>query len=151
VPGAGAFLQKAGPALEAYGAGNHEQAFGLFMTCVSGLDWETCRAVLENSIAGAVANTLKDADTLFGVELPALTQWTFDAGSAALISQPVLSVVGTETQALWLEIAELLRSWLPRVEDCTIEGVGHLLHIQRPEPVARAVAQFLERHPMTGG
>ncbi|MGI5376255.1 hypothetical protein ACQEV2_18750 [Streptomyces sp. CA-251387] len=29
-----------------------------------------------------------------------------------------------------------------------IDGVGHLLQIQRPEPVARAVAGFLERHPL---
>ena len=27
-----------------------------------------------------------------------------------------------------------------------IEGVGHLLHIQRPEPVARGMATFLERN-----
>jgi hypothetical protein len=41
-----------------------------------------------------------------------------------------------------------LRSWLPRIEECRIEGVGHLLHIQRPEPVAQAMARFLARHPM---
>jgi pimeloyl-ACP methyl ester carboxylesterase len=29
-----------------------------------------------------------------------------------------------------------------------IEGVGHLLQLQRPEPVARGVAAFLNRHPM---
>jgi pimeloyl-ACP methyl ester carboxylesterase len=148
VPGAQAFFQKAGPALEAYGAGNHEKALAIFMAAVSGLDWETCRALVEQRIPGAVADTLKDADTFFGVELPALMAWTFDARSAAAISQPALSVLGTETQPLWVEIAALLRSSLPRVEECRIEGAGHLLHVQRPEPVARGIARFLERHQM---
>jgi len=149
VPGAQAFLQKAGPALEAYAAGDHEKALAIFMTAVSGVDWNTCRAVVDECIPGAVADALKDADTFFGVELPALTRWTFDARSAAAISQPALSVVGSETQPLWLEIAELFRSWLPRVEECRIEGVGHLLHIQRPEPVARGIARFLAHHGMS--
>jgi hypothetical protein len=26
--------------------------------------------------------------------------------------------------------------------------VAHLLHMQRPEPVARGVAEFFARHPM---
>jgi pimeloyl-ACP methyl ester carboxylesterase len=70
------------------------------------------------------------------IELPALTEWTFGPAEAAAISQPVLSVLGTETQPLWVDVADFLRSSLPHVEDCTIDGVGHLLHIQRPEPVA---------------
>ncbi len=149
VPAAGAFLQKAGPALETYAAGDHEKALQIFMCAVSGLDWQTCRALLEERIPGALADALRDADTFFGIELPALTRWAFDAGSAAAVSQPALSVVGTETQPLWVEIAELLRSSMPRVEECRIEGVGHLLHIQRPEPVARGIAQFLARTPIT--
>ena len=149
MPGAPAFLQKAGPALEAYAAGNHEKALAIFMTAVSGLEWRTCRAMVEERIPGAVADALNDADTFFGVELPALTEWSFDARSAAAISQPALSVVGTETQPLWKEIAELFRSSLPLVEECRIEGAGHLLHIQRPEPVARGIAGFLERHGMS--
>jgi pimeloyl-ACP methyl ester carboxylesterase len=51
-------------------------------------------------------------------------------------------------RVMWLEVAEFLRSSLPRVEDCTIKGVGHLLHIQRPKPVARAMAEFLGRSSM---
>jgi pimeloyl-ACP methyl ester carboxylesterase len=149
VPGAGTFLEKAGPALEKYAAGDHEEALEIFMSAVSGLDWKTCQALIEERIPGAVAAALADVDTFFGIELPALTRWAFDASSAAAVSQPVLSVLGTETQPLWVEIAELLRSHLPWVEECRIEGVGHLLHIQRPEPVARGIAEFLARHAMS--
>jgi pimeloyl-ACP methyl ester carboxylesterase len=52
---------------------------------------------------------------------------------------------------LWVEVAAFLRSSLPHVEESTIKGVGHLLHIQRPAPVARAMRRFLSRNPLAGG
>src|SRR5713226_2100042 len=143
VPSGEAFFQQAGPAFEAYGSGDHEGALAIFMSAVSGLDWATCRAVLEARVPGSVAQAIKDADTFFGIELPALTEWAFGPEQAAAIHQPVLSVLGTQTQPLWVDVADFLRSSLPHVEDCTIDGVGHLLHIQRPEPVARGMAEFL--------
>jgi pimeloyl-ACP methyl ester carboxylesterase len=97
-----------------------------------------------------VAQSIKDAHTFFGVELPALTDWSFGPEQAAAVRTPVLSVVGADTQPLWLEIAEFLRSSLPHVEECTIDRAGHLLQIQRPEPVAHAVADFLTRNPIAG-
>ena len=57
-------------------------------------------------------------------------------------------MIGAETQPLWVEIAEFLRSALPNVEEARIKKVGHLLHIQRPEPVAHAMAKFLTRNPI---
>lgn len=146
VPSAPAFFEQAGPAFEAYAAGDHEAAIASFLSVVSGLEWAACRAVLEAQVPGAVAQATKDADTFFGVELPGLTEWTFGADEAAALDCPVLSVLGRQTQPLWVEVADFLRSSVPHVEGCTIEGVGHLLHIQRPKPVARAVAGFLARH-----
>ena len=104
--------------------------------------------LLEERIPGVVAQSIEDADTFFGVELPSLPVWTFGPEQAATIHRSVLSVLGAETQPVWVEIAQFLRSSVPNVEDCTIEGVGHLLQIQRPEPVARAMADFLRRNPM---
>jgi pimeloyl-ACP methyl ester carboxylesterase len=120
----------------------------MFVSAASGLEWEACRALLEERIPGVVAQSIEDADTFFGVELPSLPVWTFGPEQAATIHRRVLSVLGAETQPLWVEIAEFLRSSLPNVEDCMIEGVGHLLQIQRPEPVARAMADFLRRNPL---
>ena len=82
--------------------------------------------------------------------MPAVAAWVFGPEQAAAIRRPVLSVIGADTQPLWVEIAEFLRSSLPDVEECTIDGVGHLLHIQRPEPVARGMAEFLERNAIAG-
>ena len=150
VPSGESFLQAAGPAFEAYASGDHSRALEMFMTAVSGLDWTACRALLEKRVPGALSQALEDADTFFGVELPALTEWQFGADQAGAIGQPVLSVLGSETELLWLEVAAFLRSSLPRVEQLMVEGVGHLLHIQRPEPVARGMAEFLERNAIAG-
>ena len=148
VPSAGDFLAQAGPALAAYEAGQPERAMTTFIAMACSLDWETCRALLEKHIPGGVEQALEDADNFFGSYVPALSAWQFESAQAAAISQPVLSVVGTDTQRLFAESHALLHSWFRQVEDCTIEGVAHLLHLQRPEPVARGVAAFLARHPM---
>ncbi len=148
VPSAGAFFEKVGPALAAYGSGDRAGAMAAFLSAVSSLDWESCRTVIDTHVPGGVAQAMQDADTVFGGYLPALSAWQFGPEQAAAISQPVLSVVGTETERLFAEGHALLHCWFPQVEDCTIEGIAHLLHIQRPEPVARGVAEFFARHPM---
>ena len=148
VPSGEGFLQQAAPVFEAYAAGDHEAAVAMFLSAVSGLDWTACRATLDEHVPGAVVAAVKDADTFFGVELPALTRWSFGPEQAAVIDQPTLSVLGADSGPVWVEVDERLRSWLPRVEHCTVEGVGHFLHMQQPEPVARAIASFLERHPL---
>jgi pimeloyl-ACP methyl ester carboxylesterase len=150
LPRARAFLTAAGPVFEAYRGGDHAGAFAMFAAAASGLDWRACHALLEQRIPGVVAQSIKDADTFFGIELPAVAEWTFGPEQAAAIRTPVLSVIGADTQPLWVEIAEFLHSSLPHVEQCTIDGAGHLLQIQRPEPVARGMARFLGRHSMAG-
>jgi pimeloyl-ACP methyl ester carboxylesterase len=151
VPGGEAVLQQAAPAFEAYGNGDPERAWALFLSAASGMDWEACRALLEERIPGVVAQAVKDADTLFEVELPAMAAWALGHERAAAVRCPVLSVLGTATLPVFVEVAALLRTSLPDVEQCQIEGVGHLLHIGRPEAVAGAMAEFLGRHPMARG
>jgi len=148
VPSGAAFIEAAAPVFDAYASGDHEGAVAMMLSNVSGLEWTTCQALLDDRIPGAVAQAIKDADTMFGVELPALTQWTFDAEQAASIRQPVLSVLGSDTAPLWVDVAEFLRNSIPDVEERTINRVGHLLNIQRPKPVAHTIAAFLRRHPV---
>src|SRR5688500_18042800 len=145
-----AFLESAGPVFEAYRNGDHSGAFAMFVAAASGLDWAACRALLEERIPGVVTQSIKDADTFFGIELPSLPVWTFGPEQAAAIHSPVLSVIGAQTAPLWVEIAEFLRSSLPYIEECTIEGAGHLLQIQEPEPVGREIAEFLGRNVTRG-
>jgi 3-oxoadipate enol-lactonase len=140
------FLGGAAPVMDLYAAGRNEEAFAAFMSAVSGLAWEDCRTLLEARIPGLVEQSVADADTFFGVELPALADWSLHQERAGRIEQPVLSVIGTETQPLWFEVAEFLRCHVPRIEEARISGAGHLLHIQEPDAVTDAVASFLEGH-----
>jgi pimeloyl-ACP methyl ester carboxylesterase len=150
VPSGEAFFQQAGPAFEAYGRGEHEEALALFMSVVGGVPWPACRAILDERLPGAVAQAIKDGDTFFGIELPALAEWVFGPEQAGAIDCCVLSVLGSDTHPLWVEVAQFLRSSIPHVEERTIDGVGHLLHVQRPQPVARVMAEFLGSHSMAG-
>ena len=150
VPSAGAFFEKAAPAVAAYGAGDREGAMKNFLSVVCSLDWESCRASVEQHVPGGVAQAVRDADNFFGSYLPALSAWQFGPEQASAITQPVLSLRGTETEQLFVDGHALLRAWFPQLESCTIDGLAHLLHMQRPEPVARGLAEFFARHPMGG-
>jgi pimeloyl-ACP methyl ester carboxylesterase len=150
-PSAPAFFEQAGPHMAAYASGEKETAMAGFISLASGLEWETSRAVIDDYVPGSVAQAIRDADTFCGVDLPALSAWRFGSEDAAAVSQPVLSVLGAETGLLFVEGAGLLRSWLPNVEELTVEDAGHLLQIQRPQPVARGLAEFFGRHLMTAG
>lgn len=148
VPSAPPLLQRAEPAFEAYRAGDHERAVAEFLGVVSGLGAQRSRAAIEAQLPGGIAQAASDADTFFEVELPGLGAWELDADEATTLSQPALSVRGAETDRLWVEVAERLRAWLPNVEEFIAPGVGHLLHLQRPDAVVRGVAAFLARHPI---
>ena len=87
LPLGGAFLKAAGPVFEAYGSGDHSGAFAMFVAAASGLDWEACRALLEERIPGVVAQSIKDADTFFGVELPAVAELDVRARAGCRHSQ----------------------------------------------------------------
>lgn len=149
VPSAGAFFERAGPALASYGAGDREGAMAGFLSLVSSLDWESCQTSVERHVPGGVARAVKGADNFFGSYLPALTAWQFGREQAAAVTVPVLSLLGAETEQLFVDGHELLQSWFPHLERCAVEGVGHLLHMQHPEPVAQGIAEFFMRHPIT--
>ena len=118
-----------------------------FLSVVSGLEWVACRDVLDAGVPGGADRVLADADFFFGSDLPALGTWTFGAEQAAADSQPVLSVLGTRSERLFVDGADLLRSWLPGSEDLALEGAGHLLQLERPERAAEGRARFFARHP----
>jgi pimeloyl-ACP methyl ester carboxylesterase len=149
VPSGPAFLAQAGPVIDVYEAGDPEAALAAFLSAVSGMTWAACGALLDERVPGQVAQTVKDADTFFTAELPGVVGWGLSAETASAIHRPVLSVVGTGTAQLWIEVADFLREALPDVEEARIDGVGHLLHLERPAPVAHAIASFLGRHAMT--
>lgn len=147
VPAAEAFFAKAAPSVEAYNAGNHEEAVAIFLSAASGLDWQTCRSMIERNVPGGVDQAIADADTFFTIELPAVAGWRITADQAATIRKPVLLVLGTRADPMFVEAAELLRRWLPQVEDLKLDA-GHLLQMEQPKPVAVGLADFFARRPI---
>jgi pimeloyl-ACP methyl ester carboxylesterase len=148
VPSAEATLGEMAPAIEAYEAGKKDEAVAIFLSVVSGLDWESCREVMESAGPGNVEQAIADADTFFACELPALGEWTFGPAEAAAIKQPVLSVVGADSIPVFAEGRDLLHSWFPQTEDFDLQGAGHLLQVQQPEAMARGLADFVDQHPL---
>lgn len=108
------------------------------------------RSFLDRVLPGAFAQALADAGTTFDVDLPALAEWRFSETEARRINQPVLAVLGAESDALWPRFGEthrLLLAWLPRAEEFVLPGATHALQMQNPRGVAEALACFFARHP----
>jgi pimeloyl-ACP methyl ester carboxylesterase len=95
-----------------------------------------------------VQQLVADADTFFGHELPALRQWTFGPDEARGISQPVLAVLGENSDVRFHQRKELLLKWLPNVEPFLLSDAGHLLHLENPQGLAQGMVAFLARHPI---
>ena len=150
VPSGEAFLEAAAPVFEAYGSGDHEGALAMFLSAVSGLDWATCRDLLDERIPGAVDAGDQGRRHVLRRRAARLSPSGPSAPSRPRPSaSPCCPCSAATPQPLWVEVAEFLRNSVPDIEERTIDGVGHLLHIQRPEPVAEAIADFLRRHPVT--
>ena len=142
VPSGKAAFEKANlPMLNAYRSGNKRQALEMFGDNVFGPNWQD---VVERSIPGSAEQALNHMDT-FIQEQPAIQAWQFGPEQAALIRQPVLSVVGTRSNRMMKEGRDLLHSWLPQTEDFDPQS-NHLLQIQDPTGVAHALMEFWSRH-----
>src|SRR5262245_26474895 len=132
-------------ALEQYRAGDKVTAVETFLRGTCG---ENARPILEKAIPDAVQRTLADADTFFGHELPALRQWTFGPDEASRITQPVLAVVGENSDSRFHQRQELLLNWLPDVAPFVLHDAGHLLWFENPRDLANGMADFFARHPI---
>ena len=130
-------------ALELYRAGNTTAAVDTFLRGTCGAQY---RQVLEKAVPGAIEQALADAATFFEHELPALRQWSFGPVDAGRVLQPVLAVIGEESDARFHQRQKLLVEWLPNVEPFVLRGAGHLLHLQNPRGMAKGLADFFARH-----
>ncbi len=70
------------------------------------------------------------------------------------ISQPVLAVLGGESDALWSRFGathQLLLALLPNVSGFVLPGTTHMLQIQNPRGTAEVLADFWQALPDLGG
>ena len=132
-------------ALELYRGGDMRAAVETFLRGTCG---QNARAILEDTVPGALQQALADADPFFAHELPALRQWTFGPPEARRIALPVLAVLGENSDSRFHQRQELLLEWLPEVEPFVLANAGHLLHLENQRGLADGMAAFFARHPI---
>ena len=116
--------------------------------------WPGYRATLDRVLPGAFAQAVADAGTWFDREVPGQLGWRFGEAEARRVSQPTLSVLGGESDALWFRFGEthrLLLEWLPHAEEFVLPGSTHFMQIENPRGMAEALAAFWSRHPLATG
>jgi pimeloyl-ACP methyl ester carboxylesterase len=117
--------------------------------------WPGYRPSLDRVLPGAFAQAVAHAGTWLERDLPGLFDWEFGQVQARQISQPVLSVLGGGSDVLWSRFGEthqLLLAWLLHAEGFVLPGATHFLHLENPSfshDMARALADFFARHPIT--
>jgi pimeloyl-ACP methyl ester carboxylesterase len=112
------------------------------------------RATLDRALPGAFAQAVADAGTWFECEASGQLAWRFGEAEARRISQPTLSVLGGESDALWSRFGEthrLLLAWLPHAEGFIVSGATHFMLLQDPRGMAEALAAFWARHRLPAG
>ena len=133
------------PVIAAYRSGDTDGALDGFLRHVCGDDYRT---VLDAVIPGAVDEARAEADLFFQAELAAVRDWSFGAGDAARITQPVLNVHGALTVQRFREASELVEQWFPDAEQLLVPDAGHFLMVQNPTAVADGLRSFYSRHPI---
>jgi pimeloyl-ACP methyl ester carboxylesterase len=143
VPSAAQFRATSARLLEVFTHDGPAAALEAFMTMLAGPGWRT---ESERDLPGSVVAMERDATTFFASDMPALLAWNFGPDDAARIRCPVLYVGGSESGPWFAEVRTQMLQWLPRVEDTTVIGAGHLLACTHPSNVAMLVIDFLRRH-----
>lgn len=142
---AGEFRTATDRLLDDYRVHGAVPALDHFLGRVMGPGW---RADLDRHLPGGPAGAERDAETLFGTDLPALRAWRFAAEDADRITAPVLYVGGTESGPWFAQVHQEVLRRLPQAQDVVIAGADHSLPITHPAEVAAAVEAFLREHPL---
>ena len=145
-PSFDAFFSQFGPVVEKYEAGNKAGATQDFLDLVLGKGWEPLAE--PHLPAGCFDRAVADIDTFFTVELPAVEGWMASQPDATRIKQPVLSVLGANSDPYFAEVDALIHELMPQAETFVVPGATHGLQFMNPKAVANALAGFLARHPM---
>jgi len=134
-----AFADAFAPIVELCRRGEGEMGADLFM----GPDW---RAEVRGTIPGGEAQVLADVAAFAASDSPAVTTQAWSDADRGRLECPILHIRGDEST---FDSTRVVRLLAPHVEEVLIEGVGHGLQIVKPKPVARTIADFLARHPLS--
>jgi pimeloyl-ACP methyl ester carboxylesterase len=113
--------------------------------------WPGYRPEIEKILPGAFEQAVADAPATFEIDLPGLIDWDFGEQEAARITQPVLSLLGSESVRLSPRFGEVhgwLQDSMPNVEARVIHGSHHFMQFEKPRETAEALAAFFARNPL---
>jgi len=146
VPSAADFGSETASIGEMFQSGDSQGALVAFLTLVGGPD--PVPRLDKILPAGWFDQAVADLPTLFAADLASLGTWQFGQEQAAAITQPALTVLGSESAAIFAETHALLNQWLPNAEPFVLEGAAHMLQMDEPDGMAAGLLAFLARHPM---
>ena len=149
VPSTAKLMEGMESLVQMYQSGNKAGAVDRFLQAVVGPEY---RSVLDQVLPGSFEQAAADADSFFQSELPALEQWSFTEADARRITQPVLAVVGQHSHTVWpgwAEVHQLVQTLFPQAETFVLEDATHGLQMINPEGMAKGLAAFFARHPLS--
>ncbi len=135
-------------AIQIYQSGDKSNAIGAYLGFVAGPE---VRATLDRVLPGAYEQAIRDADTFFQIELPALRSWKPTSAETRSISRPILFVGGEKTVAAdaMKEIApKIAAEWFPHAERVWIPRATHFSQLSNLEGLSEALDGFFGRHPL---
>ncbi len=106
---------------------------------------------LDSILPGAMEQAVRDADTFFQVELPAMQSWTFAMKQSRNIKQPILFMVGGESffAPFADQIREITARWFPEAQrEALIPQATHAFPMTKPDEVARNLSEFFRHYPL---
>ncbi len=139
-----AFFQTA----QVYQQGNKAAAIESAVKFTAGADLVS---KLDSILPGAMEQAVRDADTLFQVELPAMQSWTFAMKQSRNIKQPILFMWGGESllAPFAAQFREITARWFPEAQrEATIPQATHAFPMTKPSEVARNLSEFFRHYPL---
>ncbi len=142
------FAEVGAPSIAHYETGDAAAAVTTFLRGVFG---PRAYDSLDRVLPGALEQAVADADTFFLTDLPGMQAWRFGSEEARRIPQPVLGVLGADSDTvtpLFGQGHALLRNLVPQTEPFVLPGATHALQVMNPRGMAEGLAAFFARHPL---
>lgn len=135
-------LREAGPRWQ---QGDTKGAVDLFM---KGMVDPEYQKFFEDTSPHGIQEVLDGTKAFFTTDQPAVQAWKFSAAQAAQITQPVLLVIGDGSERvnpIRSQVQRSLLAWLPNAQPFILPDATHLLPLQKPAELAKALVAFYDR------
>ena len=138
-----AIQEKFVPVIQTYEKGDKKGAIDQMLQIIGGT---TYRSIIEKILPGSFDQAVIDADSLFKIDMPAMQSWTVRQEDLKCIDKPIQSVLGSDSQSVFIEACEVVLQWFPKSELLVIPHATHWLQLTNPITLAEGLANFFSKH-----